>query len=84
MTASKFQLRKTDPKYLTILRQEKTKHGRYEVVKNTKSGEMFWRVVARNGTITASGQGLNSIKACHKGANATERTLYELSVKGVI
>lgn len=80
----KFALRKTDPKYLTILKQVKTDYGRYEVVKNTKTGEMFWRVVARNGTIVASGQGLNSIKACNKGAAATERVLYALSVHGEI
>jgi len=78
------KLRKTDPKYLTILRQVKTKHGRYEIVKNTKTGEMFWRVIARNGTITAHGGGLNSIRACNKGACSTERTLYELSVSGEI
>lgn len=77
-------LRKTDPKYLIILRQVKTKHGRYEIVKNTKTSEMFWRVVARNGTITASGQGLNSIRACIKGAGATERVLYALCVSGEI
>lgn len=77
-------LRKTDPKHLTIIRQVKTKHGRYEIVKNTKTGEMFWRVIARNGYITASGHGLNSVRACVKGTAATENVLYALSVSGEI
>lgn len=77
-------LRKTDPKYLTIIRQILTGHGKFQILKDSRTRQYFWRTIAKNGAITAGGRGLNSVKACLKGASATEHVLYALAVEGEI
>lgn len=48
-----------------------------EIIKGS-DGSFSWHVTARNGYKVSGGRGLNSAKACIKGAGATERILYDL------
>lgn len=79
-----YKLRKTDPKYLTIVKQIPTNFGKFQILRDARTRQYFWRTIAKNGSITAGGRGLNSVKACLKGASATENVLYALSVSGEI
>lgn len=78
------KLRKTDPKYLTVVKQIPTGHGKFQILRDARTRQYFWRTISKNGAITAGGRGLNSVKACLKGASATQYVLNTLVGLGEI
>ena len=67
--------RKGDPDQLDVVKTEKVKSGKVEILRNSKTKVFNWRIVSANGLIIGSAVGLNTLQAAYKGIAACKKIM---------
>ena len=73
--AKPIKKRKGDPDQLDVVRTEKVKSGKIEILRNSKTKVFNWRIVSANGLIIGSAVGLNTLQAAVKGIAACKKIM---------